>query len=60
MEFVFIFTIVLIQMFVINLFEIVKIIRAFGIYTFMNDEVFAVFLMNKAAGTMRTLQYGSF
>ena len=60
MELIFVFAIVLIQMFFINLFEVVQIIRAFRIHTFMDDEVFAVFLVNKAVIAMRTLQDGGF
>ena len=60
MELVFIFTIVFIQMFFIHLFEIMQIIRAFGIYTFMDEEMLAVFFMNETVVTMRAFQNGSF
>ena len=60
MELVFVFTIILVQMLFINLFKVVQIIRAFGIYTFMDDEVLAVFLMNETVVTMRAFQNGSF
>ena len=49
MEFIFIFAIVLVQMLFINLFEVIQIIRTFRIYTFMDDEVFTVFLVNTGA-----------
>ena len=47
-ELVFILAIVLIKMLFINLFEIVQIVRAFWINTFMDNKVFSVFLVNKA------------
>lgn len=47
MEFVFILAIVLIQIFFINVTKIVKIVRALGVYTFMNDEVLAVLFWNE-------------
>ena len=60
MEFIFIFAIVLVQMLFINLFEVIQIIRTFRIYTFMDDEVFTVFLVNKAVIAMRALEDSSF
>ena len=53
MELVFILTIVLIEVFFINFTKIVKIVRAFGIHTFMDDEMFPVFLWNKGIPTVR-------
>ena len=53
MEFVFIFTIVFLKMFFVHLFEVVQIVRAFRIYTFMNAEKFTVFLSNKGVTTVR-------
>jgi hypothetical protein len=47
-------------MFFINLLEIMKIIRALWIYTFMDDEVFPVFLMNEVVTAMRALQNSRF
>ena len=60
MQFVFIFTMVLIQMFFINFFKVVQIIRAFRIYTFMDDEVLAVFFVNETVVAMRAFQDSSF
>jgi hypothetical protein len=59
-EFIFVFTVILIEMFFINLPEIMKIIRALWIYTFMYDEVLTVFLMTEVVIAMRALQNGSF
>jgi hypothetical protein len=44
----------------INLLEIMKIIRALWVYTFMDDEVLPVFFMNEAVIAVRALQNGSF
>ena len=60
MELIFIFAIVLVQMLFINLFKVVQIIRAFGIYTFMDDEVLAVFLVNETVIAMRAFQDSGF
>ena len=60
MEFVFIPAIVLIQIFFINFPKVVKIVRAFGIHTFVDDKVFTVFLMHQAVVAMRTSQDGVF
>lgn len=51
-ELVFIFAIVLIQVFFINVTKIVKIVRTFGIYTFMDNEIFPVFFRNKGISTV--------
>jgi hypothetical protein len=59
-EFIFVFTVILIEMLFINLPEIMKIIRALWIYTFMYDEVLTVFLMTEVVIAMRALQNGSF
>jgi hypothetical protein len=54
-EFIFIFSVLLVEMLFINLLEIMKIIRAFGVYTLMYDEVLPVFLMNEVVIAMRAL-----
>jgi hypothetical protein len=59
-EFIFIFAVILIKMLFINLLEIMNIIRALWVYTFMDDEVFAVFLMDEAVTAMRAFQNSSF
>lgn len=58
MEFVFILAIVLIQIFFINVTKIVKIVRALGVYTFMDDEVLAVLFWNECV-PQRGQQYSS-
>lgn len=60
MELIFIFAIVLVQMLFINLFKVVQIIRAFRIHAFMDDEVLAVFLVNKTVIAMRAFQNSGF
>jgi hypothetical protein len=59
-EFIFIFAVILIEMLFVNLPEIMKIIGALWIYTFMDDEVFTVFYMSQVVITMRAFQNGSF
>ena len=44
MKLVLVLTVVFSEILFIDLLEIVKIIRTFGIYTFMNDEVLAILL----------------
>ena len=60
MELIFVFTIILVQMLYINFFKVVQIIRAFRIYTFMDDEVFTVFLVNETVIAMRALEDSGF
>ena len=60
MEFVFVFTIVFVQMFLIHFLHVVEIVRAFGIHTFVDDKVFTVFLMHQAVVAMRTSLDGVF
>ena len=52
MELVFVFAIVFCKVLLINLFEVAEIIGAFGIDTFMYDEVLALFLWNKGAAAV--------
>ena len=53
MELIFIFTISLFQIFRRNFLELVKIIRTFGIDTFVDAEEFTVFLSYKSFATVR-------
>ena len=57
MELIFIFAIVFPEVFFINFLKIVKIIRAFRIHAFMDDEVFSVFFGNKSVAAMRATQF---
>ena len=57
MEFVFIFAIVFHKVFRTNLFEVVEIIGAFGIDTFMNDEVLPLFLRNKGVAAVGAAEF---
>ena len=45
-------------MFLINLFQIMQVVRTFRIDTFVNDEVLTVLLGNKGIATMRTAEFG--
>ena len=59
-EFIFIFAEFIFQVLIIHFFEVVEIVRAFGIHTFVDDKVFTVFLMHQAVVAMRTSQDGVF
>ena len=56
-EFIFIFAVIRFQSFLIQLFEVVEIVGAFGIDALMDDKVFAVFLGNQSISTVRTTQF---
>ena len=59
MELVFVFPVIFLEIFFINLFEIVKVIRALGIYAFVEHKVFTILFMNQGVTAVRTLQrYG--
>ena len=60
MELVFILAIVFFQMFFVNFLQIVKIVRAFRVDTFVYDEVFAILLMHQRMVTVRTTKYSHF
>ena len=53
---VFIFAIVFEEVFLINLFKVMKIVRAFGIDAFVEDKVLAVFLVNEGIAAVRAAQ----
>ena len=52
----FIFTEILFEVLFIHFLEIVEIIRAFGIDTFVNNKVFPVFLRDKGMAAVRAAQ----
>ena len=55
----FIFTIILCEICLVNFFEVVKVVRTFGIDAFMDNEVFPVLFGNQGVAAMRTSQlYG--
>ena len=56
MELVFILAIAFFEVSLIDLFKVVKIIRAFRIDTFMDNKVFPVFLRNKCIAAMWAAQ----
>ena len=47
MELIFVFSVAAFEIFLINLFEVVKIVRTFGIDAFVDHKVFAVFYVNQ-------------
>lgn len=56
MELVFIFSVVLIEVSLVNFLEVMKVIGTFRVYTFMDDKVLAVFLWDKCIAAMGTAQ----
>ena len=49
MKLIFVFTIILIKVFLIHLFEVMEIVRASGIDTFVYTEEHAVFIGNQGS-----------
>ena len=56
MKLIFVLTIVLIQVFFIDLFKVAKVVGALRIYAFMYYEVFALLLLLKGTGAVRALK----
>ena len=56
MEFVFIFAIIFSKVSLVNLFEVVQVVRALGIDTFMNDEVLPVLFGDEGIAAVWTAQ----
>ena len=56
MEFVFILSISLIEMFWLHFFKVVEIVRTFRIYTLMQDKTFPVLFGNESVPAVRTAQ----
>ena len=56
MQLIFVLAVILIQICLINLFQVVEIIGAFGVHAFMDDEVLTVFLAGQRMGTVGALQ----
>ena len=57
MEFIFIFGVILFKVIFIHLFEVVKVVRASGIYAFVEDEVFAFFLWDEGIAAVRASEF---
>lgn len=55
MEFISDFSMFLIKMIFLYFFEIIEIVRAFGVYTFMDDEMLSAFDGNKTVTAMRAV-----
>jgi hypothetical protein len=55
-EFILVFSVILLQIRRVNLFEAVKIIRTLWIDAFVDDEVLTVFLWSEGMGTVWTLE----
>ena len=56
MELIFILAIILFEVILIHLFEIVEVVRAFRIDTFVEDEVLPLFLWDEGVATVRAAQ----
>ena len=56
MQLIFVFAVILIQICFVNLLEVVKVVRALGIHTLMDDEMFAIFLTRQCVGTVRAFK----
>ena len=57
MEFIFVFAVILFEVFLIHFFEVMELVRAFGIDTLVDDKVFAVFFWNKSIPAVGTAQF---
>lgn len=57
MEFIFIFGVILFKVIFSHLFEVVKVVRAAGIYAFVEDEVFAFFLWDEGIAAVRVAEF---
>ena len=56
MEFIFVFAVIFIQIFLFDLPQIVKIVGTFRIDVFVDAEEFTVFLGNKSIAAMRAYE----
>ena len=57
MEFIFVLAVILFEVFLIHLFQVVKVVGAFGIDALVDDKVFPVFFGNESISTVRTAQF---
>jgi len=56
MELIFVLAVILIQIRLINFLQVVKVVGAFGIHAFVDDEVLTVLLTCQSMGAVRTLE----
>ena len=56
MELIFVFAVILFELFLIHLFQVVEVVRAFGIDALVDDKVFPVLFGNKSVSTVRAPQ----
>ena len=57
MEFIFVFAVILFEVFLIYFFEVMELVRAFGIDTLVDDKVFPVFFGNEGISTVWAAQF---
>ncbi len=56
MEFIFVLSVVIFQIGLINFFEVAQVVRTFRVDAFVDDEVLAVFLVNEGMGAVGTAE----
>ena len=56
MQLIFVLAVILIQIRLINFLQVVKVVGAFGIHAFVDDEVFTILLTCQSMGAVRTLE----
>ena len=56
MELIFVFAVVFTEICLINFLQVVKIVGAFRVYAFMDDEMLPVFLTRQCMGAVRALK----
>ena len=56
MQLILVLAVILVQICLVNFLKVVKVVRAFGIHAFMDDEVLPVFLTNQRMGAVRALE----
>ena len=56
MKLIFALSIILFEILPVHFFQVVEIVRAFGVYAFVDDKVFPVLLRDKGISAVRTAQ----
>jgi hypothetical protein len=56
MQLILVLAIILVQICLVNLPEVVEVVRALGIHTLVDDEMFTVFLTHQGVGTVGTFK----
>ena len=56
MQLIFVLAVIRIKIFLVNLFEVVEIIRTLGVHALVNDEMLTVFLTHQSVGAIGALK----